>query len=116
MVNPKFGQSGVYRQAVVNLIKHLTIVIYDSRGALTRKLPILQLYGRSLCSQNVYEIAHWSQSSLSGLDSTKQENMLFFVCSKSIESKPAKLETSGQSYKHFTLVNYDSRVVIWGIF
>ena len=21
-----------------------------------------------------------------------------------------------QSYKHFTLVNYDSRVVIWGIF
>ena len=25
-------------------------------------------------------------------------------------------KTSGQSYKHFTLVNYDSRVVIWGIF
>ena len=24
--------------------------------------------------------------------------------------------TSGQSYKHFMLVNYDSRVVIWGIF
>ena len=24
--------------------------------------------------------------------------------------------TSGQSYKHFTLINYDSRVVIWGIF
>ena len=24
--------------------------------------------------------------------------------------------TSGQSYKHFTIVNYDSRVVIWGIF
>ena len=23
---------------------------------------------------------------------------------------------SGQSYKHFTLVNYDSMVVIWGIF
>ena len=23
---------------------------------------------------------------------------------------------SGQSYKHFTLVNYDSRVVIWGNF
>ena len=22
----------------------------------------------------------------------------------------------GQSYKHFMLVNYDSRVVIWGIF
>ena len=22
----------------------------------------------------------------------------------------------GQSYKHFTLVNYDFRVVIWGIF
>ena len=24
--------------------------------------------------------------------------------------------SSGQSYKHFTLVNYDSRAVIWGIF
>ena len=24
--------------------------------------------------------------------------------------------TSGQSYKQFTLVNYNSRVVIWGIF
>ena len=23
---------------------------------------------------------------------------------------------SGQSYKHFKLVNYDSKVVIWGIF
>ena len=26
------------------------------------------------------------------------------------------LETCGQSYKQFTLVNYDYRVVIWGIF
>ena len=26
------------------------------------------------------------------------------------------LETCGQSYKQFTLVNYDSRNVIWGIF
>ena len=25
-------------------------------------------------------------------------------------------QTSGQSYKHFMLVNYNSRVVIWGIF
>ena len=29
---------------------------------------------------------------------------------------PAKNAPCGQSYKHFTLVNYDSRVVIWGIF
>ena len=27
-----------------------------------------------------------------------------------------KIDNSGQSYKHFTLVNYDSRVVLWGIF
>ena len=26
------------------------------------------------------------------------------------------LAICGQYYKHFTLVNYDSRVVIWGIF
>ena len=25
-------------------------------------------------------------------------------------------DSCGQSYKHFRLVNYDSRVVIWGIF
>ena len=28
----------------------------------------------------------------------------------------AQIEFCGQSYKHFTLVNYESRVVIWGIF
>ena len=33
-----------------------------------------------------------------------------------LQSSDCMLETSGQSYKHFTLVNYDSRVVIWGIF
>ena len=27
-----------------------------------------------------------------------------------------RLKSSGQSYKTFMLVNYDSRVVIWGIF
>ena len=26
------------------------------------------------------------------------------------------ISTCGQAYKHFTLVNYDSRVVIWAIF
>ena len=31
-------------------------------------------------------------------------------------SRELHQRTSGQSYKHFTLVNYDSRVVIWGIF
>ena len=33
-------------------------------------------------------------SSLTGLDSTKQENMLLFVSSKTTESKTVKLETS----------------------
>ena len=27
-----------------------------------------------------------------------------------------KIQTCGQSYKASTIVNYDSRVVIWGIF
>ena len=35
----------------------------------------------------------------------RKERLLFFYA-----------QYSGQSYKHFTLVNYDSRVVIWGIF
>ena len=33
---------------VVNLIKHFTIVIYNSRVELTRKLPILRLLGCNL--------------------------------------------------------------------
>ena len=33
----------VVGKPVVNLIKHFTIIIYDSRVVLTRKLPILRL-------------------------------------------------------------------------
>ena len=29
---------------------------------------------------------------------------------------PTYIKTGGQSYKHFTLAIYESRVVIWGIF
>ena len=32
--------------------------------------------------------------------------------SEAFESLLVNLETSGQSYKHFTLVNYDSRAVL----
>ena len=42
--------------------------------------------------------------------------MLLWVCTETTESKPVKLETSGQSYKQFTLVIYDPRVVIWSVF
>ena len=61
--------------------------------------------------------------SLARLNMTKIENMWLLVCREAVESKLVKLETSrsvsvlsGQSYKQFTLVIYDSRVVIWGIF
>ena len=37
--------------------------------------------------------------------------MLIFVCTQTTESKPVKLETSGQSYKASTIVIYDSRVI-----
>ena len=50
------------------------------------------------------------ETSLTGLESTKQENTLF-VCSKATESQPVKLETIGQSYKASTIVIYDSRVI-----
>ena len=42
-----------------------------------------------------------------------QLTMAFPVC---FFGQSHNSETSGQSYKHFTLINYDSRVVIWGIF
>ena len=32
------------------------------------------------------------------------------------DTRVSWFESSGQSYKHFTIVNYDSRVVICGIF
>ena len=41
-----------------------------------------------------------------GNDITSMKKLLFYWTNL----------TSGQSYKHFMLVNYDSRVVIWGIF
>ena len=44
-----------------DLIKPFTIVIYDSRVLLTRKLPILRLYGNNLCSENVYKIGYWKK-------------------------------------------------------
>ena len=63
-------------------------------------------------------------SSLTRFDLTKEENILLIVCSKAVESELVNLETSHtvilnpmlrsiceQSYKHFTLINYDSRVV-----
>ena len=41
----------------------------------------------------------------------KHENMQLITCSDAFESRLVQLETSGQFYKHFMLVNYDSRVV-----
>ena len=41
-----------------------------------------------------YSLEGSQVSSLSRLDLTKEENMLFFVCSEAAESKLVKLETS----------------------
>ena len=38
------------------------------------------------------------------------------VCLSAPEAKRVKLETCGQSYKAFTIVNYESRVVLYAIF
>ena len=38
------------------------------------------------------------------------------ISSRVVKSNPFKLKTCGQSYKQFTLVIYESGVVIWGIF
>ena len=40
----------------------------------------------------------------------------FIFISKSILTLLVKLPTSGQSYKQFMLVIYNSTVAIWGIF
>ena len=62
LVNSSFTQFGHFYQArfaiihvlrmpttaVANLIKHFTIVIYDSRVVLTTNLPILRLYDRKM--------------------------------------------------------------------
>ena len=41
---------------------------------------------------------------------------LVSVMSKMRNVEHSGCKTCGQYYKHFTLVNYNSRVVIWGIF
>ena len=45
---------------------------------------------------------------------TTKEKLWLFVCREAVESKLVKLDTSGQSYKHFTIVIYDSRVARLG--
>ena len=55
-------------------------------------------------------------SRLTGMDLTKQVNMLLFACTETSKSKPVKQDACGQSYKQFRIVIYESRVVIWGIF
>ena len=53
-------------------------------------------------------ITVWLVSSFTSLDSTAS---LLTIFSFLVRSSLFKLETSGQSYKQFTLVNYDSRVI-----
>ena len=42
----------------------------------------------------------------------RHPNLLMFTCSKNVLHGHLNL-LSGQSYKYFTIVNYDYRVVIW---
>ena len=52
-----------------------------------------------------------------GLDSSHQVNMFIMLYIKPAdESKPVKVLASGQSYKHFMIVIYNPRVIIWGVF
>ena len=50
------------------------------------------------------------------LDSAASLHTKNNIFSLFVMSSLVKLETSGQSYKGSMIVNYDSRVVIWGIF
>ena len=55
---------------------------------------------------------------------TRNQNLILFIRGKAISGEPIIKGTSqlpnppgcGQSYKQFTIVIYDSRVVIWGNF
>ena len=49
---------------------------------------------RLVLAEKTHRRDQWLVSSLTVLDSTKQENMLLFVWSKATESKPVKLEAS----------------------
>ena len=54
-----------------------------------------------LWERNLYS---WSVSSLTRLNLTNKENMLLFVCCEAVEQYNCV-----QSYKHFMIINYDSR-------
>ena len=59
-----FSMFYYWADPVVNLIKHFTIIVYNSRVVLTTNFPILWLKSCNLRSLNVYKIGH-SCSSLS---------------------------------------------------
>ena len=61
------------------------------------------------------------------MDLWSRQQLLYQLCHTNAQGRivvPVNIDDNrisdadlcGQSYKHFTLVNYASRVVIWGIF
>ena len=69
---------------------------------------------------NVVVVVVVNYNSISGVkdvskeDRSQRTKKRFYSGSHSVIL--AQAWTCGQSYKHFTVVNYDPRVVIWGIF
>ena len=66
----------------------------------------------SFCKEFV-QVLHLHVGSDGDLGVTEVMKRIF---EKSGKARYGILIICGQSYKHFMLVNYDSRVVIWGIF
>ena len=63
----------------------------------------------------------WTLISANNIQVSKIHSMMKKLKVRFKPNLPEKSEVDGgaicgQSYKHFTLVNYDSRVVKWGIF
>ena len=75
--------------------QHFTIVNYDSRVVIW-----------AFCSQCDSKVVNYDLKVLYNIDHYfKAVDCLSFFLSSSVQA-------SGQSYKHFMLVNYDSRVII----
>ena len=60
---------------VVNLIKHFTIVIYDSRFAWLENCPYYDYRVVIYARKNVYKIVHWSPDITSLANSPNKKNI-----------------------------------------
>ena len=85
---------------------YLTFVRCSFSSLLASEVPTYALYKAGQCNALRGDLFHITNGTNGQCYKDKMAKMY----------DTENIHSCGQSYKHFTLVNYDPRVVIWGIF